>query len=292
MILVSAERLSVAEAADAPGLAVRRSGWQRRFAEAGVGGLLRDAARGQGRPHLGDATSIAWWRSPAPNRRVRPPTGRGAPWPGRRRLLALGPAYLGCPQAAAASHPHLQALARSRLRRQARGHRRSVHGPPKHAIVLSVDEKSQALDRTQPGLLLKPGKAGTFTHDYVRNGTTTLFAALNVLEGTVIGRCMQRHRHQEFVRFLSAVERAVPAGKVIHAIVDNYGSHERPNVLAWLARHPRWTFRFTPTSGSWLNAVETFFSALTRPPPHPTWQLPLGRRPPGCHQPLQRRAQR
>ena len=132
--------------------------------------------------------------------------------------------------------------------------------------MLSIDEKSQiqALDRTQPGLPLKPGKAGTMTHDYKRHGTTTLFAALDVLEGTVISRCMQRHRHQEFIRFLNAVERAVPAGKVIHAILDNYAAHKHPKVLAWLARHPRWTFHFTPTSGSWLNAVETFFSALTR----------------------------
>ena len=132
--------------------------------------------------------------------------------------------------------------------------------------MLSVDEKSQiqALDRTQPGLPLKPGKAGTMTHDYKRNGTTTLFAALNVLDGTVLGRCMQRHRHQEFLRFLNAIERAVPAGKVIHVILDNYGSHKHPKVLRWLARHPRWIFHFTPTSGSWLNAVETFFSALTR----------------------------
>jgi transposase len=102
------------------------------------------------------------------------------------------------------------------------------------------------------------------THDYIRNGITTLFAAFNVLDGTVLGRCMQRHRHQEFLRFLNTIERAVPAGRVIHVILDNYGSHKHPKVLAWLARHPRWTFHFTPTSGSWLNAVETFFSALTR----------------------------
>ena len=102
------------------------------------------------------------------------------------------------------------------------------------------------------------------TFDYKRNGTTTLFAAFDVLDGTVIGQCMQRHRHQEFIRFLNAIERAVPAGKVIHAILDNYGCHKHPKVCAWLARHPRWTFHFTPTSGSWLNAVETFFSTLTR----------------------------
>src|SRR6059058_4350362 len=138
--------------------------------------------------------------------------------------------------------------------------------PPAHAMVLSVDEKSQiqALDRTQPGLPLKTGRCGTMTHDYKRNGTTTLFAALDVLDGKVIGRCMQRHRHQEFIRFLNAVEAEVPAGKLIHAIVDNYAAHKHPKVRAWLARHPRWTFHFTPTSGSWLNAVETFFSVLTR----------------------------
>ena len=138
--------------------------------------------------------------------------------------------------------------------------------PPAHAVVLSIDEKSQiqALDRTQPGLPLKPGKTGTMTHDYKRNGTTTLFAALNVLDGTVIGRNMQRHRHQEFIRFLNTVEAAIPAGKLVHAIADNYAAHKHPKVRAWLARHPRWTFHFTPTSASWLNAVETFFSALTR----------------------------
>ena len=138
--------------------------------------------------------------------------------------------------------------------------------PPDKALVLAVDEKSQiqALDRTQPGLPLKPGKAGTWTHDYKRHGTTTLFAALNVLDGRVIGRCMARHRHQEFIRFLNAIEREVPAGKVVHVILDNYAAHQHPKVRAWLARHPRWTFHFTPTSGSWLNAVESFFSTLTR----------------------------
>ena len=138
--------------------------------------------------------------------------------------------------------------------------------PPAHAVVLSVDEKSQiqALDRTQPGLPMKPGRAGPMTHDYKRHGTTTLFAALNILDGTVIGRNMQRHRHQEFIRFLNTIEEQVPVGKVIHAIVDNYATHKHPKVHQWLARHPRWTFHFTPTSASWLNAVEGFFSKLTR----------------------------
>jgi transposase len=138
--------------------------------------------------------------------------------------------------------------------------------PPAHAVVLSVDEKSQiqALDRTQPGLPLKRGRCGTMTHDYKRHGTTTLFAALNVLDGRVIGRCMQRHRHQEFIRFLNAVEAEVPAGRLVHAIADNYAVHKHPKVREWLVRHPRWTFHFTPTSASWLNAVEGFFAKLSK----------------------------
>jgi transposase len=139
-------------------------------------------------------------------------------------------------------------------------------GPPAHAVVLSFDEKSQiqALDRTQPGLPLKKGRAGTMTHDYKRHGTTTLFAALNGLDGTVIGRNMQRHRHQEFIRFLNVIEAQVPAGKLVHVILDNYAAHKHPKVMAWLARHPRFVFHFTPTSCSWLNAVETFFATLTK----------------------------
>ena len=127
-------------------------------------------------------------------------------------------------------------------------------------------EKSQiqALDRTQPGLPLKRGCLATLTHDDKRNGTTTLFAALNTLDGTVLGRCMQKHRHQEFLRFLNAIEREIPAGKVIHVILDNYATHKHPKVRKWLVRHPRWTFHFTPTSSSWLTSVDNFFSTLTR----------------------------
>ena len=138
--------------------------------------------------------------------------------------------------------------------------------PPAHAVVLSVDEKSQiqALDRTQPGLPMKRGRAGTMTHDYKRHGTTTLFAALDVLEGRITGCCMQRHRHQEFIRFLNAIEAEVPAGKMVHVILDNYATHKHPKVREWLTRHPRFVFHFTPTSCSWLNAIETFFAKLTR----------------------------
>lgn len=138
--------------------------------------------------------------------------------------------------------------------------------PPAHAIVLSFDEKSQiqALDRTQPGLPLKKGRLGTMTHDYKRNGTTTLFAALNILDGTVIGRNMARHRHQEFIIFLNAINAAVPAEKSVHVILDNYAAHKHAKVRQWLGRHSRFTFHFTPTSCSWLNAVEGFFATLTK----------------------------
>ena len=132
--------------------------------------------------------------------------------------------------------------------------------------MLSIDEKSQiqALDCTQPGLPMKKGRAGTMTQDYKCHGTTTLFAALNVLEGTVIGQNMQRHRHQEFIRFLNRIEREVPADKAIDGILDNYAAHKKDKVQEWLARHSRWTFHATPTSCSWLNPVEGFFAKLTR----------------------------
>src|ERR1022692_3887958 len=138
--------------------------------------------------------------------------------------------------------------------------------PPDQAMVLCVDQKTQiqALDRTQPGLPMKKGRLGTMTHDYKRHGTTTLFAALDVLEGKVIGRCMQRHRHQEFIRFLNTIEAEVPAGKIVHVILDNYATHKHPRVRAWLARHERFVFHFTPTSCSWLNAVEGYFAKLSK----------------------------
>lgn len=138
--------------------------------------------------------------------------------------------------------------------------------PPQNAIVLCVDEKSQiqALDRTQPGLPLKRGRCGTFTHDYKRHGTTTLFAALQVAEGKVIGECYQRHRHQEFLRFLKRLDREFPPGKALHLILDNYGTHGHPKVREWLARHPRFVLHFIPTSSSWLNLIERWFRELTQ----------------------------
>ena len=137
--------------------------------------------------------------------------------------------------------------------------------PPDKALVLCVDEKSQiqALDRTQPGLPMKRGRAGTMTHDYKRHGTTTLFAALNILDGKVIGKCMPKHRQEEFLKFLRKINKETPKNLDLHLIVDNYGSHKTPKVRQWLSKHPRFKMHFTPTSASWLNMVERFFSELT-----------------------------
>ena len=137
--------------------------------------------------------------------------------------------------------------------------------PPDKALVLCVDEKSQiqALDRTQPGLPMKKGRCGTQTHDYKRNGTTTLFAALSMLDGKVIGDCMPRHRHQEFIRFLKKIENETPSGLDLHLIVDNYGTHKHPRVNSWLRRHPHFHLHFIPTSSSWLNMVERWFREIT-----------------------------
>jgi len=137
--------------------------------------------------------------------------------------------------------------------------------PPENAVVLCMDEKSsvQALDRTQPSLPMTKGRAGTMTSDYKRHGTTTLFAALNVLDGTVIGQCLHRHRHEEFLKFLRTVDKQVPKDLEVHMILDNYATHKHPNVKAWLAKHPRYHLHFTPTSSSWLNLVERWFRELT-----------------------------
>jgi len=137
--------------------------------------------------------------------------------------------------------------------------------PPEHALVLCADEKSQiqALDRTQPGLPIKKGRCGTMTHDYKRNGTTTLFAALELAEGRLIGSCMQRHRHQDWIKFLKQIDNETPQGLHLHLIVNNYATHKHAKVTAWLKRHPRFHIHFTPTSRSWLNLVERWFREIT-----------------------------
>jgi transposase len=259
---------SVAEVARQAGVsrpAVWR--WQLRYAEQGVDGLLRDRTRPPGKPPLPVATVAKVLTLTCAE-----PSGETTHWTGRAMAKAVG-ISLRAVQRIWQAHrlqPHrIRTFKRSNDPAFAEKVEDIVGlymNPPCHAVVLSIDEKSQiqALGRTQPGLPMKPGKCGTMTHDYKRNGITTLFAAFNVLDGAVLGRCMPQHRHQEFIRFLAAVDKSVPPGKLIHAILDNYATHKHPKVRAWLARNPRWVFHFTPTSGSWINAVEGFFSALTR----------------------------
>jgi transposase len=241
--------------------------WQERFMAGGVDGLLRDKTRPSRVPPLPAEVVervITLTRSDPP--------GEATHWTGAAMAESAG-ISVSSVQRIWRSHglqPHRVRQFKLSTDPQFAAKLHDIVGlyvdPPAHAIVLSVDEKSQiqALDRTQPGLPLKKGRAGTMTHDYKRNGTTTLFAALDVLDGKVIGRCMQRHRHQEFIRFLNAIEREVPAGRIVHTILDNYGAHKHPKVRAWLGRHPRFVFHYTPTSCSWLNAVEGFFAKLTR----------------------------
>ena len=199
------------------------------------------------------------------NRRARP-IGACAPWP--RPWACPTPACSGSGTAHGLK-PHLVKTFKLSNDPQFAEKVQDVVGlyldPPDKALVLAVDEKSQiqALDRTQPGLPLKKGRAGTMTHDYKRHGTTTLFAALDVATGKVIGSCMKRHRHQEFLRFLRDIDRDTAKRLDLHLIVDNYATHKHPKVKAWLAKHPRFHLHFTPTSASWLNLVERFFALIT-----------------------------
>jgi len=241
--------------------------WQERFMRAGVAGLLRDKTRPSRIPPLPVSVherTVALTLGDAP--------GEMTHWTAATMAEAAGISVSSVQRIWRAHGLRPHRVRQFKLSRDPdfAPKLRDIVGlyvdPPAHAIVLSVDEKSQiqALDRTQPGLPLKPGRCGTMTHDYKRNGTTTLFAALDLLEGKIIGRCMQRHRHQEFIRFLNAIEAETPVGKIIHVILDNYGSHKHPKVRAWLGRHPRFVFHYTPTSASWLNAVEGFFAKLSK----------------------------
>lgn len=241
--------------------------WQERFAEDGFAGLLRDKTR---------PSRIAPLAPEVAERVValtlEDPPGEATHWTADAMAASIGISASAVRRIwkAHGLQPHRWRQFKLSNDPKFVDKLRDVIGlyvdPPAHAIVLSVDEKSQiqALDRTQPGLPMKQGRLGTMTHDYKRHGTTTLFAALNVLDGTVIGRNMQRHRHQEFIRFLNAVHAEVPADKPVHVILDNYAAHKHPKVRAWLDRHQRFTFHFTPTSCSWLNAVEGFFARLSK----------------------------
>ena len=241
--------------------------WQERFMHEGVAGLTRDKTRPSRIPPLPAATVD---RVVALTNQAPPHAATHWTAPAMAKAVGISPSSVRRIWAGQGLQPHRVRAFKISNDPKFADKLKDVVGlyvdPPAHAVVLSIDEKSQiqALDRTQPGLPMKKGRCATMTHDYKRNGTTTLFAALDVLEGKVIGRCMQRHRHQEFIRFLNAVEREVPAGKAVHVVLDNYATHKHPKVTAWLKRHQRFTFHFTPTSCSWANAVEGLFAKLTR----------------------------
>jgi transposase len=241
--------------------------WRERYRACGVDGLLKDATRPPG-------------KKPLPPERVKQVVdmtlhakpSKGTHWSVRTLARAVGLSHTSVQRIwqAHGLKPH-----RARTFKLSKDKRfvekvTDVVGlyldPPDKALVLSVDEKSQiqALDRTQPGLPMKKGRAGTMTHDYKRHGTTTLFAALDVATGRVIGSCMKRHRHQEFLRFLKTIDKQTPSQLDLHLIIDNYATHKHEKVKAWLEKHPRFHLHFTPTSASWLNQVERFFGLITQ----------------------------
>jgi transposase len=240
--------------------------WQKRFIEAGVEGLLRDKTRPGRKQPLAAEVKL---KVLAKTAQERPPNATH--WSVRSMGKAVGISHTSVQRiwAEAGLKPHL--TRKFKLSDDPKFEEKVTDivglylNPPDKALVLSVDEKSQiqALDRTQPGLPLKRGRAGTMTHDYKRNGTTTLFAALDVATGQVIGECLPRHRAKEFIRFLKKIDRIVAKHLELHLIVDNYKTHKTKEVQAWLAKHPRFKLHFTPTSSSWLNLVERFFAEIT-----------------------------
>lgn len=241
--------------------------WRERYVACGAEGLKRDASRPGRKPPLSAATIK---RVVHMTLHEKPPAGTH--WSVRKMAKAVGLSHSSVQRiwVAHGLKPHLTRTFKLSNDKRFVEKLQDVVGlyldPPDKALVLCVDEKSQiqALDRTQPGLPLKKGRAGTMTHDYKRNGTTTLFAALDVATGKVIGRCLKRHRHQEFLKFLREIHRSTPKHLDLHLIVDNYATHKHPNVKAWLAKHPRFHLHFTPTSASWLNLVERFFGLITQ----------------------------
>jgi len=240
--------------------------WRRRYAAEGIAGLYRDRPRGKAfaaLPKDQEAAVIERTLHEKPNAATH--------WSCRSMAKATGVSSASVQRiwSAHGLKPHLVKTFKLSNDPHFVEKLRDVVGlylnPPENALILSIDEKSQiqALDRTQPGLPLRKGRAGTVTHDYKRNGTTTLFAALDVLQGEVIGQCLPRHRHQEFLKFLALVDKTVPPQLDLHCIVDNYATHKKQEVLDWLAKHPRFHFHFIPTSSSWLNLVERWFRDIT-----------------------------
>jgi transposase len=240
--------------------------WRRRFVEKGLAGIEKDAPRGGRKPRVREAVSariIEWTTRKKPSNATH--------WSTRTLAAELGVSRSMVNRVWRANglKPHLSRTFKVSNDPHFVEKVVDVVGlyldPPEHALVLCVDEKTQiqALDRTQPTLPLKKGRCGTMTHDYVRNGTTTLFAALNVAEGKLIGTCMERHRHQEWIKFLKQIDQQTPAELDLHLIVDNYSTHKHPRVQSWLKRHKRFHLHFIPTSSSWLNLVERWFREIT-----------------------------
>jgi transposase len=241
--------------------------WRERFFQSGIRGLLKDAPRPGRRKTIGSKKV-----EDIVNATLRTTPRDATHWSTRSlaRRHGVSPATVGRIWRAHGLQPHRTETFKLSRDPDFVRKLRDVVGlylnPPDKALVLCVDEKSQiqALDRTQPALPMRPGLAARHTHDYVRHGTTTLFAALNVLEGTVIGSCLPRHRHGEFLTFMERVDRATPRRREIHLIMDNYGTHKHPSVREWFAAHPRYHIHFVPTGSSWLNLVERWFAEITR----------------------------
>ena len=233
--------------------------WRKRFLKLGLEGLQKDAARPGRKPAIAAEVKLAL-------------IDKTTHWSTRTMAAEMGVSEATVRRIWHANglKPHLLETFKVSNDKQFAQKLDVIVGlylnPPEHAIVLCVDEKSQiqALDRTQPGLPLKKGRGETMTHDYKRNGTATLFAALNTLDGTVIGMCQERHRHQEWLKFLRVIDKVTPAGTQLHLIADNYATHKHPKVERWLKRHRRFHMYFTPTSASWSNMVERFFRDLTQ----------------------------
>ena len=267
IVLMWAEGAGVTAVVRATGKTKRTAyRWCDRYLACGVSGLERDATRPGRKPPLDTATIE---RVVEMTLNEKPPAGTH--WSARKIAKAVGLSHSSVQRiwAAHGLKPHLTRSFKLSNDTKFCEKVQDIVGlyldPPDKALVLSVDEKSQiqALDRTQPGLPLKKGRAGTMTHDYKRHGTTTLFAALNVATGKVIGECMPRHRHQEFLRFLRTIDRNTPKSLDLHLVVDNYATHKHAKIKAWLKRHPRFHLHFTPTSASWINLVERFFGLIT-----------------------------
>jgi transposase len=241
--------------------------WRQRYSERGVEGLCKDATRPGRKPRI-DGEQVR----EVIERTLHSTPVSGTHWSTRTMAAATGlsKATIQRLWSAHGLQPHRSETFKLSRDPQFLSKLQDVVGlyldPPEKAVVFSVDEKSQiqALDRTQPGLPMKKGRAGTMTHDYKRNGTTTLFAALNVATGEVVGECYERHRHDEFLVFLKKLDRQTPRELALHLIVDNYATHKHPAVRAWLAKHERVHLHFTPTSASWLNLVERFFAEITQ----------------------------